>query len=285
MSVLKAPAVAAPDGRAEAQRLAAIGRGALGRGDRLVASDLARAALALDGDCFAAHVLLASLSLDGEHYRSLLERLHGTLMPRTYLEVGVAQGRTLSLARSPTLAIGVDPEPQIGQQLPPHIRIFRETSDSFFANHDLSQEFGGLPVDLAFIDGMHMFEYALRDFIHLERHANPGTSILLHDCYPLDAATSARRRSTTFWTGDVWKLIVCLRKYRPDLEISTLAAPPSGLAVIRRLDPYSVALAANHDALCREFVPLPYEALGANKPAALNLVTGDWPTACELLQS
>lgn len=273
-----------PDARASAQRLAAQARGALDSGDRLAALDLGRAALALDADCFAAHGLLSSLSLYGLPYRALLERVHGELAPRSYLEIGIAQGDTLALARAPTLAIGVDPEPRVARALPPHIRVFRETSDAYFAGHDLAGELGGLPLDLAFIDGMHLFEFALRDFINIERRAAPGTRILLHDCYPLDAPTAARERSTTFWTGDVWKVVACLKKYRPDLEVRILAAPPSGLAVVRRLDPRSNLLASRYDALCREFVPMPYAALGPDKPAALNLVPGDWESARRLLQ-
>ena len=136
----------------------------------------------------------------------------------------------------------------------------------------------------ALIDGMHLFEFALRDFIHIERCSVPGTRVLLHDCYPLDAATAARERRTNFWTGDVWKVVACLRKHRPDLDVRTLASPPSGLTVVRGLDARSEVLASRYDELCREYVPMPYEAIAADKPAALNLVPGDWKTARALLR-
>ena len=48
------------------------------------------------------------------------------------------------------------------------------TSDDFFASHDLAQVLGGRPVDLAYIDGMHQFEFALRDFMNLERYVGPA---------------------------------------------------------------------------------------------------------------
>lgn len=270
--------------RTGAVRLVSQARVALERGDRLAAADLARAALGLDRNCGEAHGLLSVLSLGGLPYRALLERAHVALTPRTYLEIGVAQGDTLALVRSPTVAIGVDPSPRIVRALPSQARIYAETSDAFFAAHDLVREFGGLPLDLAFIDGMHLFEFALRDFINIERRVTRASCVLIHDCYPLDAYTAARDRSTIFWTGDVWKVIVCLKKYRPDLQLHVLATPPSGLAVVRGLDPQSEVLASRYEEICKEYVPMPYEALGPDKPDALNLVPGDWETAWRVLQ-
>ena len=45
-------------------------------------------------------------------------------------------------------------------------------------------------MELAFIDGLHLFEQVLRDFINVERHSSPSTVVLLHDCLPLDEATA-----------------------------------------------------------------------------------------------
>lgn len=275
---------AAPDAAEKAMALAALAEAHFESGDRVAAIEFARNALRLDHQCFPAHRLLAKIALSGENYRDLIKRIHEHFRPRTYVEIGVALGSTIALAGAETLAIGVDPAPQVEGTLPGRARIVAETSDDFFASHDLRKEFAGLPLDLAFIDGMHLFEYVLRDFINLERNGTPGTTILLHDCYPLDELTAARQRLTVFWTGDVWKLTVCLKKYRPDLRIHTLAAPPSGLAVIRGLDPASTVLSAQFDSLCGEFIPLPYAVLEADKRAALNLVPGDWETARRLLE-
>ena len=161
--------------------------------------------------------------------------------------------------------------------------IFKATSDLFFARRNIVQEFGGRPIDLAFIDGSHLFEFVLRDFINVERNAAPTSTILMHDCYPLDEATAQRERTTAFSTGDAWKVVVCLKKYRPDLKIRTLACPPSGITVVRGLDPASRMLESRLDALYKEFIELPYSALGGDKPAALNLVRGDWETARTVL--
>jgi hypothetical protein len=272
----------APRGRQESLLLCAQAEECARRGDRLATIALAREALAFDPSCLNAHVLLANSSLEGEPYHALLARIHQHLKPRTYLEIGVARGGSIGLAGPETQAIGVDPEPQPAAPLPPNIRLYRETSDAFF-ERDLRAEFGGVPLDLALIDGMHLFEYALRDFMNVERNAVPGTRMLLHDCYPLDAPTSARERRTLFWTGDVWKVIACLKKYRPDLKICVFASPPTGLALIRGFDPGSRVLSENYAALCAEFVPLPYEAIERDKPGALNLVPGHWDTVRELM--
>jgi len=247
------------------------------------AAEHARAALQLDGNCVYAHSVLAHIALDGEHYQTMLGRVHGHLRPRTYLEIGVETGATLRLAHPETLAIGVDPAPQVRAPLPANARIFKATSDDFFARHDVAKEFGGRPIDLAFIDGSHLFEFVLRDFVNVERNCTPRSTVLLHDCYPLDEVTARRERVTAFSTGDAWKVIVCLKKYRPELEIHTLACPPTGLSVVRGLDPSSRKLESQLQALYQEFIGLPYSVLGESKSAALNLVPGDWDTARALL--
>ena len=220
--------------------------------------------------------LQAQIILGGEYYFTVLERIHAHVKPRTYVEIGVFKGESLRLATPPTQAIGIDPEPQLGFPPAANQRVFAETSDAFFAGRDLRVEFGGLPVDLAFIDGMHHFEFALRDFANLERYCTRGSIILIHDCYPLDRQTARRDGSPPFWSGDIWRLIVLLRKYRPDLAIHTIGTPPTGLGLVRNLDPGSRFLTENHDRLCQEFLALDYAYLDEDKAGKLNLVTNEW---------
>ncbi len=119
------------------------------------------------------------------------------------------------------------------------------------------QEFGQPAIDLAFIDGLHLFEQTLRDFINVERHSGPQSVVLVHDCLPVDEISAARHRETAFWTGDVWKLVPALQCWRPDLEIRTIAARPSGLAMITHLDPSSRVLADNYEAIVAQFIDMP----------------------------
>jgi len=212
-----------------------------------------------------------------------MARILDAVRPRTYVEIGVERGTSLRLVQAPTLAIGIDPEPKLAGPLAANHKVFAETSDAFFAGRDPRAELGGLPIDLAFIDGMHQFEFALRDFANLERFCSRDSTILLHDCYPLNRVTAERERRRTFWSGDIWRLIVLLKKYRPELAINIIATPPTGLAVVRRLDPDSRFLLENHDRLCREFLALDYAFLEDDMAGKLNLFPNDWGKVRALL--
>jgi len=254
-------------------------------GDRDSAARLCEKALALDALYRPAHELLASLYLHGEKYSALLARIHLHLRPRTYVEIGVETGQSLRLVQAGTRALGVDPEPNIAFDLPPNARVFAQTSDDFFARPDFAELLGGLPVELALIDGMHHFEFALRDFMNLERLSAPGATILIHDCFPHDRTTAARERVMQFWSGDIWRLVVLLKKYRPGLAIHTFAAPPTGLTMVRNLDPASRFIADNLERLYAEFLALDYAYLDMDRAAKLNLFPNDWEQIRPLLGS
>ena len=259
----------------EAQMLYDTALACHARGETGPALEYCERALRLDPLLAEASDLKAQIILGGERYTKVLERIFEQLRPRTYVEIGVSQGGTLQLARPPTIAIGIDPEPMLKRPLAANHRIFAETSDAFFAGHDLGAELGGVPVDLAFIDGMHHFEFALRDFINLERACSRESTILIHDCYPLDRVSAERTRHGLFWSGDIWRLIVLLKKHRPDLSVHTIGAPPTGLAVVRRLDPGSRVLQENYGRLCEEALALDYAILDEEKPRKLNLFPND----------
>lgn len=240
-------------------------------------------ALQLEPDLEAVHNLLFSLFLRGEPSLRVLERIHRHLKPRTYVEIGIASGDSLRLAAPETLTLGVDPRPQLRIVPGPNVRVFAETSDEFFARRDVRAELGGLPVDLAFIDGLHHFEYALRDFMNLERLCTPQSTILIDDCFPHDRRTAERERFIDFWSGDVWKVVVLLKKYRPDLSIHTVATPPTGTCVVRNLDPGSRFIADNLQRLVDEFSQLDYGYLEKQRGQKLNLFPNDWERIRSLL--
>jgi len=209
-------------------------------------------------------------------YYDLLGRIHSFLKPRTYVEIGIRQGHSLRLAKTAAAAVGIDPAPALEREPRRGTRVFSMTSDEFFARHNLWEELGHRAVDLAFVDGMHLFEFALRDFANLEKFCDRDSTILVHDCYPVDRASAARDRTTQIWSGDVWKLIVCLKKYRPDLHITTVDVPPTGLGIIRRLDPGSTILASLMDSLQEEFIPHDYGEMEPDKAQQLNRMENRW---------
>jgi len=185
----------------------------------------------------AAHDLAASRAFPGPDFREVLGWIHEALRPATYVEIGVYAGCSLAAVQPHTLAIGIDPDPQQDGCWPAGSRVFRLTSAEFFAKHDLRQLLGGKAVDLALIDGFHLFEQALEDLCNLERYIAPTGVIAVHDTIPLDRVTSARLRTTEFYTGDVWKIIPYLRRRRPELDVVTVTAAPAGLTLIRGLNP------------------------------------------------
>lgn len=185
----------------------------------------------------ATHDLAASRAFPGPDFRGVLGWIHEALRPATYVEIGVHAGCSLAAVQCQTLAIGIDPDPRQDGCWPTGSRIFRLTSTDFFAKHDLRQILGGKTVDLALIDGFHLFEQALEDLCNLERYISPAGVIAVHDTIPLDRVTSARMRTTEFYSGDVWKMIPYLRRYRPELEVITVTAAPTGLTLIRGLNP------------------------------------------------
>jgi len=177
-----------------------------------------------------------------------LAQLHDLLRPKVYLEIGVHTGQSLRLAQFSEHAFGVDPNPMVGQP-PANSIIMPMTSDEFFEK----RWFILPPVNLAFIDGMHLFEYALRDFMHIERAADAGTVVVVDDILPAHPAQAARERRTRVWTGDIWKLQACLAEHRPDLFVLQLDTAPTGLLLVAGLDPANRVLWDRYNPIVRKY--------------------------------
>lgn len=134
-----------------------------------------------------------------DYYR-LLADIHATCQPQTYLEIGVATGKSLALARSGTVVTGVDPasaeQAALQYHSPENVpRLYKMTSDEYFATQDFCAETTAACLDLAFIDGLHHFDQVLKDFANLERYAGPNTLICIHDCLPIHDRVASRARS------------------------------------------------------------------------------------------
>ncbi len=203
--------------------------------------------------------MVAEIMTEYPTYYHLLADLHRRKKPRTYVEIGVHEGHSLGLVGADTRVVGIDPEPKITTELPRSVTIVANTSDAYFASPEGAAPFGDDPIDLAFIDGMHHVEFALRDFINIERLSSPDSTILVHDCVPIDEETASRERSTVIWSGDIWKLIPFLRQHRPDLAITVHEVEPTGLAEITNLDPSSTVLADRYDELVDELIAMRFE--------------------------
>jgi len=235
-------------------------------------------------DRLYARVFYEKVNAEARPYLMVLDRIHQHLVPRTYVEVGVSEGRSLTLALPGTVCVGIDPVPKIQFPVPARSRIFAMASDDFFESVDVPDALGHLPLDLAFIDGMHRFEFALRDFMHLERFASARTTVLVHDCIPPDEPSASRDRTPPHWTGDVWKTMACRRELRPDLDVAVADVGPTGLGIIGGLDPTSTVLHDRYDEICERYLSMAYAEFAlADKVELLGLVPGNWDHVRPLL--
>jgi hypothetical protein len=181
-----------------------------------------------------------------DKYQTLRD-LHDLHKPGLYLEIGVQKGRSLGLARC--RAVGIDPFPKTkarGNQ-----EIYAMTSDEFFDSVDMA------PPDLAFIDGLHLFEQALKDFIHVERISHERTIVVMDDVFPAHPAQALRDRRTSKWAGDVWKVYEILKEYRPDLSIEPLDVNPTGMIVVTSVDSKNATLESHYSDIVEKYMHLP----------------------------
>ncbi|MGH2968565.1 MAG: class I SAM-dependent methyltransferase [Solirubrobacteraceae bacterium] len=189
-------------------------------------------------------------------YLEFLKRLHAAVAPRAYLEIGLRHGDSLALADCP--ALGVDPGFNLKVELGENVKLLRETSDEYFGRAKPLKPLGGRRVDLAFIDGMHLAEFAMRDFIGVERLAHWTGVAVFDDILPRTIEEAARDRRTRAWTGDVYKVLGVLARHRPDLICLRVGTQPTGLLLVLGLDPESLVLSARYDVILqRAVVPDP----------------------------
>ncbi|WP_095587267.1 class I SAM-dependent methyltransferase [Actibacterium ureilyticum] len=200
----------------------------------------------------------------GPRYLSFLGCLHTEMQPKWYLEVGSQTGSSLTSATGNVIA--VDPAFVINKDImgqKTQLHLFQMTSDDFFAAGALEQM--GVKLDLSFLDGMHLFEFLLRDFMNSEKHASADGIIVMHDCVPRTKIMAERdwdKTVTRQWTGDVWKLLPILRRYRPDLKVTVLDCAPTGLVVVSGLSPDNTVLPDSYDQIIAEYTDLNLDTYG-----------------------
>ena len=135
-----------------------------------------------------------------------------------YLEIGVEYGECFNETHFVN-KVGVDPDPKfssnVGQTL------FLQTSDDFFKQYDITQQF-----DVIFIDGMHQVEYVLRDINNCIQVLSTNGTIFIDDILPLNYNEQLKIPIKHYyengilkygenWTGDVWKVVYhLLKKYK-----------------------------------------------------------------------
>ena len=174
-----------------------------------------------------------------------LRLLHTIVRPRTYVETGIQKGQSLTLSRVPS--IGIDPAFQITSELLADVQLAKTTSDEFFARKHPVSHLPHPVVDLAFIDGMHLSEYALRDYLAIERFTTPASVLVFDDMLPRSIDEAARNRHTRAWTGDVYKVSQALKDLCPGLIVLEVDTAPTGVAVVLNPDASRDGVLAGYD--------------------------------------
>lgn len=183
-----------------------------------------------------------------------LATLHTQLAPvAVYLEVGVQTGASIALAADAGVAIGIDPELGLFHQehRRDNQRLYAQTSDQYFGCESCERH----TIDIGFIDGSHLFEDALRDFIYMERHAGSATVVVFDDVAPYSQDIAWRVQPPGDWTGDVFKIMAILAEYRPDLTQRLVDVTPTGALMVTGLDPRNVVLERHYDKIVAEWLP------------------------------
>ncbi len=200
-------------------------------------------------------------------YLTVLSEIHARRKVGKYLEIGSRTGSSIAkvncsyAAVDPDFAITADVFNDAAEML-----FFQQTSDAFFESNVLGK-LGWAP-DLTFVDGMHLFEFALRDFMNAEKAMGKDGIVCLHDVCPFHYDITTRDDSAIerlgAWSGDVWKTVSALLDLRPDLQIDIVAAAHTGLACISNLDPNNTVLADNYNQLIAKYQQLELVEIGAD---------------------
>ncbi len=214
---------------------------------------------------------VAGPELTGVNYLSFFEAINLYLRPKSYFEIGTQSG--ISVSRFTCDAVCVDPEYRLDRDVVGSRRktlLYQMSSDEFFKTESLSALLPGGP-NVSFLDGMHRFEYLLRDFINTERSSGQNSVVFIHDCLPSNLRMALRTHEEGdesegefrhAWTGDVWKIAPILKNYRPDLEINFIDCPPTGLVSVTGLDSSSAILKDSYFKIVEEFRQLDLPSFG-----------------------
>lgn len=176
---------------------------------------------------------------------SRINKLKSINNAQSYLEIGVWRGDTFFAVDIPR-KVAVDPkflfpyrEHNSSAQ-----EFFELTSDAYFS----CPSAGEAKFELIFLDGLHRFEQTFRDFCASLSTAKDNAIWLIDDVYPSDVYSSlpnngkalAHRRLASGdatdqrWHGDVFKAILAIHDFFPNLSFCTFSAGHNPQTVVVR---------------------------------------------------
>ena len=214
----------------------------------------------------------------------ILQTLMSQKKLNNYLEIGVFNGHIFFRIRS-NFKTAVDPAFQfdrwrkLGKTIlnPYNIynNYFEKTSDDFF-QQDAPKLFRQKKIEIALIDGMHEYSYALRDIENTLSYASEDVVIVVHDCNPQSPEAEVSftawkaRNFEGIWNGDVWKAILHLRCLRNDVNAFVLDCD-HGLGIITKKKPDDRLFYTKED-----ITRFNYKDFQANRKEWLNLKPVDY---------
>ncbi|MGI9253793.1 MAG: hypothetical protein ACR2J8_08600 [Thermomicrobiales bacterium] len=129
------------------------------------------------------------------------------------------------------------------------IVLLREPAESACTAVAIGAVLEAREVDFVWIADERHFRGLLRAFIDCERMASPYGAIAIGHVLPRTA--QAARRSPTpggdVWSGEAWRIVPCLRRWRPNLMLDLHDATPDGILVVTGLDPADRTLDDRYD--------------------------------------
>lgn len=162
-----------------------------------------------------------------QEFRDLIVELINLYKPRTYVEIGVAQGYIFNIVSGLVKrAFAVDPNMRNIKNRE-SVRLYKCISDDFFK---VFKE----PIDFCFIDGDHTSVQVRTDFDNAYRLLKVYSGlILMHDTYPIDVKLFASNKCC-----DAWVAVKEIKKEYQSAEVLTLPGPINGLTIIRKAPHY-----------------------------------------------
>jgi predicted O-methyltransferase YrrM len=164
---------------------------------------------------------MSTFAYGTQHHSDLIVQLVKSVNCRTYLELGIYDGLTLSrVAETVPRVIGVDIK---DLRINKNIGEFHQSTTQDFLNN-----FNEM-VDVIFIDADHSFESVKDDFESSLKNLNEFGIVILHDTDPI-----SEKYLDKGYCGDSYKMLDWLKENYSDMDVLTLPVSEAGLTIIRR---------------------------------------------------
>jgi hypothetical protein len=120
------------------------------------------------------HDIVPFKRFPGSDYYEVLGWLHEALRPESYLDICVFEGRSLNLAMPPTIAVGIDPFPEVDNCWRTRTVVLAMSSSEFFAKHKHREFFGADLFRRPWSTACTIFEQAIDDIFNWKYMRSPN---------------------------------------------------------------------------------------------------------------